>query len=859
MVICAPQLLRYIEINLVNKIVKSNNPSFVPMRIEKTNDFIDLQYIPRTDVLVVMSKSNSLFIFKGLELTYQITDFDLAKGLDAQHVVIFDKADHNASEGPEDLSQHEEGLVPSAIEEHVPSDSLVPDEVKACSFKCSVMDAPLLEHLKSQAQFKKLAVGRKHIFVASKGGYLTIFLLDESLRTAPVHLKTAKLPEHIVSFKQLLLNSQETFLACVGKYPFQVREKLLPSGAGSSPSSRKKRKRAAAVLPRAGDENFTTRVIDLVGGGLTSVKGDDPGLVDKRLYDYDLKYDVLWISLPGVMDGNVMMLNRIYPHGVHDGAVLQLAGCKSKSSFASVADGKNVRVWAHTNEWMGEENFYMDEQPLCVDWHPLGLHMALGFATGLRVYIVRESRMLLAYNRGTKGTGAVRYNTSGNLLAAADSYYILLIDSLRYEVIRELAGHSSVISSLVWSPRLDYLFSVCKGNLLLAWNVPDLVQTEREEPLPITRYHLREGHILGVEYDCAMELVLVLTTSALLVLAAKNSALVYSLQFVSDSVAGPRPLFQLLSPALNLLLVAFRGGYFRVYYWPLNPSRDEYYEIYLDSESNVTGMLVTPCDRILAVGLENGSIFCLEVTKIVDGMQQQWAKTHMEWDKATKLRNYHGLGGFSSMDSTMVTSVNRVNALDKAVEDLRRGIYNEKTRILWRLQEKYEEYAQERVQLREKCEKELETYRETAESEQAERMERLRKLRQELVQVESLSKQEQEKITEGHTKLLMATDECNQEYDTELKKQKLEMKVELERLLQEHRLAISDVKTTQEDFIKVARVDIEKLIKDFEAVCAQREGVLKRQEEDHESELHRFEYRFRFSARVVASNTTICL
>eukprot|EP01022_Parablepharisma_sp_SALTPOND_P003667 TRINITY_DN114_c1_g1_i2.p3 TRINITY_DN114_c1_g1~~TRINITY_DN114_c1_g1_i2.p3 ORF type:complete len:965 (-),score=116.03 TRINITY_DN114_c1_g1_i2:7149-10043(-) len=822
MVVCAPQLLRHIEINLVNKIVKNNNPSFVPMRIEKMNNFIDMQYMPKSDILVVMSKSNSLFIFKELELVYQITDFNLQKGLTAQRVVIYDKVDQGLGIENEETGKHQQAM----DEFKFGMDSLVPDEVKGCSFQCSVMDAPLLDQLKSQRRFKKLAVGQKHVFVASKGGYVTIFLIDSTLKNPPAHLKTAKMPEHIVSFKQLLLNSAETFIVCVGKYPFQIKEKLLESGR-ASPNRQKRRKQP--LSPKAGG----------LGSGTSSPRNNEDVGFDKKLYDYNLKYDVIWVSLSGLMDGNVMVLNRIYPQGVHDGAILQMASCRSRSEFVSIADGKNVRLWSHTNDWSGEENFYLDEQPMAVDWHPMGAQLALGFATGLRLYIIREGKLLLAYHRGTKNTTVVKYTPSGSLLAAADSFYILLVDTLKYEVVKELAGHSAVIQSLSWGPKEDYLFTMCKGNTLLVWDIADMRKTDKEELIPICRYHYKQGNIVGVEYDPSLEVLAMLTDAHLLVQSVKDTKVVCDFRLSSDDSVIPT-LF-LLSKKLNAIIVAFKGGFLRVYYWPLNPNREEYYEIYIDSESSVTGLLFTPSSKYLLVGLENGGIFCLETTKILEGMPQAWGKLNPEWDKANKLRNYYGLAGFSAMDATMLTSVQRIATLDRNIEDLNRSIYNEKNRYLWILQRKWEENKEETDRLVEKCKKEYEDYKENAENEQKERMDRLAKLKQELAQVEEMAREEQGKVRAHHVSLIKATEECDQEYETELKKQKMEMKLELDTLLKEHKKAISEVKGTQEEFIQKAKKDIEKLVKEFEELCVQREEVLKRQEEDHENEVSKFE------------------
>eukprot|EP00831_Metopus_contortus_P077847 TRINITY_DN7405_c0_g1_i1.p1 TRINITY_DN7405_c0_g1~~TRINITY_DN7405_c0_g1_i1.p1 ORF type:complete len:129 (-),score=20.75 TRINITY_DN7405_c0_g1_i1:111-497(-) len=99
---------------------------------------------------------------------------------------------------------------------------------------------------------------------------------------------------------------------------------------------------------------------------------------------------------------------------------------------------------------------------------------------------------------------------------------------------------------------------------------------------------------------------------------------------------------------------------------------------------------ITPCSKVLVVGMSNGNIFCLEISKILEGHTVPWGKTHTEWDKAYKLRNYHGLSGFSTMDSVMLTSQSRIKSFDKIIEELRRNIHNEKSRILYKLQKQWD-------------------------------------------------------------------------------------------------------------------------------------------------------------------------
>lgn len=828
LVICAPQMLRYLEINLVNKIVKYNTPAIVSMMIEKTNEFIDLQFVRKTNVLVVISKSNSIFFIKDMKLCFAITNFDIQKNMETQKGIFYDRFDQRFN-NPDDADEED---IP---EQHIRnefrfgqiSDTLVPEEVKACSFRCGIMEAPLLEHLKSQKRFKKLAVTQKHIFVASKGGYLTVFMLDPTLISEPAHLMTGKLAEHIISVKQLVLNAQETVLTCVGKYPFQIKEKLL--------------KVMDSIPIKAGSNAKTPREVEIENTEHDNPLGEKTG-ADKRLYDYNLKYDVFSIPLNGITEGNEIPLDRVFPHGVHDGALLLMSGCKSKSCFVSIADGKNVRIWSHTNEWTNEENFYLDEQPLCVDWHPLSLQLALGFATGLRLYIVRESKLLLAYHRGTNTTSVAKYNDAGNLLAASDAFNVLIIDTFRYDVIRELTGHSANLRSIKWSPQSDYLFSVCKANTLFVWGVTDLMQMDMDILLPINRYYQKDNQIIELEYDPILGVIVILMSNQVVSLSVKDMEILNVLPLTTNKTQKTIiPITFLLSISLNSMIIAFDGGYIRIYYWPLPPGKEEYYEVYIDSESNIAHMLLTQCDRFLIVGMDNGSIFCLEVTKFVEGMPKQWAKLNVEWEKACRLRNYHGIPGFSAMDETILTSYKRINNLDKKIEELHKGIYNEKARLLWRLEKKWDEYKKETKNFREKCAKELETQTTNAEAEQKERDDRLEKLRQDLIHVQTTSKLEQEKVENEHKKLMEMTVNCNHEFDADLKKQKHEMKLELENLLKEHKKTIYSVKNTQEEFILKAKSDIENLIKEFEDICTEREGIMKKQGEDHDNELQRVE------------------
>jgi len=50
--------LRFYEANFTNKIVKETSLNIVPMKVEKENNFVDIDVVPRTDISVIITDTN---------------------------------------------------------------------------------------------------------------------------------------------------------------------------------------------------------------------------------------------------------------------------------------------------------------------------------------------------------------------------------------------------------------------------------------------------------------------------------------------------------------------------------------------------------------------------------------------------------------------------------------------------------------------------------------------------------------------------------------------------------------------------------------------------------------------------------
>lgn len=77
-------------------------------------------------------------------------------------------------------------------------------------------------------------------------------------------------------------------------------------------------------------------------------------------------------------------------------------------------------------------NYYLAEQPNCMDLHPSGWIIALGFKTGylylyncrFRLYQLVASELKLCFEKLGKLVLAVSYNNGGNIIAIGIFYFL---------------------------------------------------------------------------------------------------------------------------------------------------------------------------------------------------------------------------------------------------------------------------------------------------------------------------------------------------------------------------------------------------------------------------------------------------
>ena len=66
--------LKYLEANFTSKLVKENSLNLVPMKIEKESNFVDIEHLPKTDLFIIITDSNHVFVFEKNTLKFKLMD-----------------------------------------------------------------------------------------------------------------------------------------------------------------------------------------------------------------------------------------------------------------------------------------------------------------------------------------------------------------------------------------------------------------------------------------------------------------------------------------------------------------------------------------------------------------------------------------------------------------------------------------------------------------------------------------------------------------------------------------------------------------------------------------------------------------
>lgn len=160
--VCAPHYLRLWEVSIQEKLVKEVQNPHTFNRVERENEFIDVSFIPNTNILVAISYPNTIFLLKDQQIKATI---------------------------------HHTFRLKSILSTAIDSDVLEDKEDS---------DRSVIECME---------VTSRGLYIGGEHGYVSIYSIENSLLN-PIHIFTTKIPS-ISHVHSLTMSKDEQFLAAV--------------------------------------------------------------------------------------------------------------------------------------------------------------------------------------------------------------------------------------------------------------------------------------------------------------------------------------------------------------------------------------------------------------------------------------------------------------------------------------------------------------------------------------------------------------------------------------------------------------------------------------------------------------------
>ena len=163
--------------------------------------------------------------------------------------------------------------------------------------------------------------------------------------------------------------------------------------------------------------------------------------------------------------------------GFHTGAITDMATCARKPLLVTCSkEDKSIRLWNYRlHECLDAIVFTNDAQrPLCVDLHPSGHLVMVGFSGRLHLYHVRLGGLRFSREILVKGSRVSRFSGHGGLIAVACSRRIEVFRTYTEECIGGFTGHAMPITDFAWRKDDLGIVSVAMDGTCYEWDLSGL-------------------------------------------------------------------------------------------------------------------------------------------------------------------------------------------------------------------------------------------------------------------------------------------------------------------------------------------------------------------------------------------------
>lgn len=252
-------------------------------------------------------------------------------------------------------------------------------------------------------------------------------------------------------------------------------------------------------------------------------------------------------------------IKPLHDNGSLSGQIVDMSICQNRDIIAVLCADRLLKLFNYRGDEEELASITLMRNGLCLDLHPTGIQLAVGFNEGLKIFFVTGYELKECFENFNKQCRCVRYSMRGDLLAASCGGSVSIFDPFSMEKLTVLQAHSANIRSLLWRGNDSRLITNCYNGNIFAWNT----QTWEKE---FEFYPANKSQaVLAIEYDVELDLLVFSSNDCKMRMMYDKAGIEI---IVHDS--SPFTITSLLiDREQKVLFAGCSNGSLRMFLWPL--------------------------------------------------------------------------------------------------------------------------------------------------------------------------------------------------------------------------------------------------------------------------------------------------
>jgi len=287
---------------------------------------------------------------------------------------------------------------------------------------------------------------------------------------------------------------------------------------------------------------------------------------------------------------------------VHRNTVYSLDVCVRKPFLVTCGADRFIRIYNFAENVLVLQKRYKQE-PLSVSMHPTGFHIVVGFNDKVRLLNIllddiRESREF-----PIKGCRCVKFSNGGQCFAAVNGATVQIYHTYTCQMLVNLRGHQSKVTSVFWSEDDTYLTTTSSDNTVFEWEIK--TATRRSD-------HPCKGCIYFNAVTHDKKIFCVGSDACLKIVSSEENKVLETLPF--DVVLTHLELnSRASSTPATLLFGGTRAGFLKLFSLPLKSDNElELSRVWNAHSEAVTDLVCSDDGNLLFSASEDGSVCIFE-------------------------------------------------------------------------------------------------------------------------------------------------------------------------------------------------------------------------------------------------------